>query len=274
MRLLRPDALNEAFGGRFANLSMNSATAYEQWRIAEVFARNHRAAKTVIAGIDIVWCEDTKTPEKYTFRRFPEWMYDANRWNDVAHMLEFKTFEVLGRQAGYMLGLREARYGPDGYRSFLPPQDRYDLEKARRNIYGEAGPGKARPVNTGEPPGPPPVFGSHGYLESLLNAFPETTRKVLVFVPYHAHHQPPPGSRAAGVWDVCRARVAEVARAVPNTTILDFMIASPITMRDENYWDPLHYTNAVAEWLARLIAAGAKGVKAPGGEYRILFPEG
>ncbi|MEQ1890688.1 MAG: hypothetical protein ABL951_16165, partial [Alphaproteobacteria bacterium] len=65
-RLLRPDVLNSLFSARFANLSMNSATAYEQFRLAEVFARHHPAAKTVIFGIDLVWCTPGKEIEKYT----------------------------------------------------------------------------------------------------------------------------------------------------------------------------------------------------------------
>src|SRR4051812_39210368 len=40
-RLLRPVVLDRAFGARFANLSMNAATAYEQARLLEVFIREH-----------------------------------------------------------------------------------------------------------------------------------------------------------------------------------------------------------------------------------------
>ena len=40
-RLLRPSALDRLLDARFVNLSMNSATAYEQWRILELFLRHH-----------------------------------------------------------------------------------------------------------------------------------------------------------------------------------------------------------------------------------------
>jgi len=272
MRLIPPERLDALFDARFANLSMNSATAYEQMRIGQLFASHHPVARYLIVGIDIVWCEDMEAPEKYTFRRFPEWMYDGNPWNDVAHLLEFKTFEVVGRQAGYMLGLRDARYGRDGYRSFLPPPEEYDLGKARQNIYGNP---EGRPQKTehkaAQTPGPEPVFGSHAYLKSLLRAFPPGTRKLLVFVPYHVYRQYRGNTREARVWNACRNRVSGIAKHFENTTVLDFMITSPITTRDENYWDPLHYSNVVADRLAGLIARGADGQPAPNGEYRVLF---
>lgn len=270
MRLVAPDWVNRAIGGQFANLSMNSATAYEQMKIAQVFARHHPAARTLIVGIDIVWCETGESVDKYTFRRFPEWMYDANPWNDLQHLLEFKTFEVLGRQAGYLLGLRQARYGQDGYRNFLPPASAYDLEKARLNIYGPEGRKTSSagndPVRTDKIT---PKFPTHGYLKDLLAAFPQQTRKVLVLVPYHRHHQPAPGSERAMVWQACTDRIAAIAGQFKNAMLLDFMIDSPITRKDENYWDPLHYTNEVAEEFAGLIAMGMSGRQAPSGEYRI-----
>lgn len=270
MRLIPPDAVNRAIGGRFANLSMNSATAYEQMKIGQVFAQHHPAAKTLIVGIDIVWCETGEKVEKYTFRRFPEWMYDASPWNDLLQLLEFKTFEVLGRQAGYLLGLRGSRYGQDGYRNFLPPPSSYDLKKARLNIYGPEGkraPLAASSADSGKAVAP--KFPAHDYLYELLAAFPQQTRKVLVLVPYHRHHQPAPGTERAMVWEVCADRIAAIAQKFNNAVFLDFMIGSPITRKDENYWDALHTTNGVAEQVARLIATGMSGKPAPNGEYRI-----
>lgn len=273
-RLLRPDAFNKTFAARFANLSMNSARAYEQARLFEVFVRAHRAPKFVIVGLDTVWCERGEKLTKYTFRRFPEWMYDANPWNDVPHLLEFKTFEVAGRQAAYLLGLRKPRYGYDGYANFLPPAREYDLNKARKSIYGAAGPRQRK-----APAVPPPgieskraswSYPSHPLLEGILNALPDTTRKILLFMPYHTYHQPIANTREGALWEECKARIADMARRHANTVVLDFMIPSPITRRDENYWDRLHYTVEIADRLAGLIARGARLKPAPNGEYVIL----
>lgn len=274
-RLLDPAVLNKEMGGRFANLSMNSATAYEQLRLAQVFARHHQRAKYLIVGIDVVWCE-TGQSEKYTFRRFPEWMYDDNPWNDIRHLLEFKTFEVLGRQAGYLLGLRGPRYGLDGYRSFLPPRSEYDLKKAREKIYGSAEP-LVKKASASAPAGIEEkraswTFGSHSLLKRMLGAFPAETRKLLVFVPYHHFHLPAENSVGEARWNECRDRITRLARQIPNAAVLDFMMPSPITTRDENYWDPLHFSDDVAARFARLIADGAAGNPAPDGEYRILTP--
>ncbi len=277
MRLLPPVALNAAFAARFANLSMNSATAYEQMRIVEVFARNHRQPKRLIMGMDVVWCEVGEGFEKYTFRRFPEWMYDTNPWNDVLHMLEFKTVEVLVRQAGYLLGWRKARYGNDGYRNFLPPRDQYDLTKVRQKIYGAS---YKPPVKAAVTPSAAVDFKPHLWnypsltlLEKTLSVLPADTRKILVFVPYHRHHQPASHTRSGAKWSECKKRVANIAGRHPNSVVLDFMIPSPITTRDENYWDPLHYSVSVADRLARLVAAGASGNPAPHGEYIVLEQE-
>ena len=49
-RLLRPVVLNAEFGARFANLSMNAATAYEQSRLMAVFRTAHPAARVVMVG--------------------------------------------------------------------------------------------------------------------------------------------------------------------------------------------------------------------------------
>ncbi len=273
-RLLRPDVLNEGFRAKFANLSMNSATAYEQSRILEIFARHRSAPKVLLLGLDIVWCEVSAELEKYTFRKFPEWMYDDNPWNDAFHMLEFKTFEVLVRKLGFLLGLRSARYGDDGYINFLPQLSKYDLELARRKIYGASYP---PPVKAAQTPPPAVDFKPRSWtypalvrLDSNLGVLPADTRKILVFVPYHRHRQPAPHTRSGAQWAECKKRVAKIAKRHPNSVVLDFMIPSPITIHDENYWDPLHYKVSVADRFARLIADGASGKTAPGGEYVVL----
>ena len=43
-RSLRPVELDPLFNAHFVNLAMNSATAYEQWRLGMLFARRHPQA--------------------------------------------------------------------------------------------------------------------------------------------------------------------------------------------------------------------------------------
>jgi hypothetical protein len=40
----------------------------------------------------------------------------------------------------------------------------------------------------------------------------------------------------------------------PDTQVLDFMIESPVTVRDDNYWDHLHYRTEVAAKVAAVLA--------------------
>ncbi len=260
-RLLRPAKLDEVLGGNFANLSLNDGTAYEQSQILKLFARHHRDARTVIFGIDIVWC-DPRRNYKFTIRPFPPWLYDENAANDLAHIFNLPAFEVAGRQIGFLLGWRPGKYAPDGYANFLPPAADYDLARARRNLYGEAEPRRHAPVN-------PPVTLSedqraawnvptHALMREMLAALPERTRKILVFVPYHHFNQAVPGSRQAAFWRECKRRLTAIAGEFASTHVLDFMIASDITLRDENYWDQLHTTVETADRVSELIAEGVR----------------
>ncbi len=269
VRLLRPAKLDEALGGRFVNLSLNSGTAYEQWRILDLFARRHADARTVVLGIDIVWCTVQESYEKFTSRPFPPWLYDENRWNDLLYVFNLPTLEEAGRQLAFLAGLRPMKYGRDGYMDFLPPKSAYDLGRAQRAIYGEGGPRRKAPAT---PPVAPTAaerarwtYATHRLLRDMLAALPERAEKVLVFVPYHHFHQAAPGSLAAARWDECKRRVTGIAAEFANTHVLDFMIASKITLRDENYWDVLHYSAEVADRIAELIARGLRERKgAPG----------
>lgn len=272
--LLNPDTLNAAMGTHIANLSMSSARAYEQAQLYKVFLNAHPMPNTLLIGLDVVWCKTGTTLEKYTFRRFPEWMYDENPWNDYLHFLEVRTLNTLFRKTGFLLGLREARFGSDGYYDFLPPPSQYDLARARYHLVK----GKEHRLN-----GRSPTAGNlgqiqkdwkfppHDLLKELLDATPVKTRKVLVFVPYHHLHQPEPDTTEFARWLSCKNKIRDIAAAHANTVVLDFMIPSPITTTDENYWDPLHYNRRVAELFARLIGRGAKGISAPDGEYSILL---
>lgn len=121
IRLLKPTLLNEVLGGRFVNLAKTSSTAYEQRKIQQLFMRDHNDPRTLLVGVDKVWCAPTGIAERYTHRPFPEWLYDENPWNDLPQIFDSATLEQAARQLEYQLGRREPRYGFDGYRDFLPP---------------------------------------------------------------------------------------------------------------------------------------------------------
>ena len=261
-RLLRPEKLDEALGGHFANLSMNSATAYEQEQIFDLFMRHHPSPRTVLIGIDVVWCGTGDTLEKFTPRPFPPWLYDENRWNDLLHVFNMHIIEEVGRLIGYFLGLRDARYGIDGYGNFLPPRSKYDLARVRKALYGEQGPQQRPPSSAASVVGAAERrswrFPALPLLTEMLSAVPAGTRKIAVFVPYHYYSQPVEGSREAARWEECKRRVTGIVQAAGNGHALDFMLRSKITLDDENYWDPLHYGVKTADRLVDLIAAGVE----------------
>lgn len=101
-RLLRPEQLNGLLGASFVNLSMNSGTPYEQSQIFNLFARHHPRARAIIFAIDNPWCGSEDGYAKFTFRRFPPWLYDEDRWNDFLHLLDFMiSSDITERDENY-----------------------------------------------------------------------------------------------------------------------------------------------------------------------------
>lgn len=277
-RLLQPQQLNPLFNARFVNLSMNDATAWEEAQVFAVFRRHHPDPRAVVFGIDAVWCTPGEDYRRLTPRPFPEWMYDANPWNDLLHLFNLPALEETGRQAAYLAGLRKPKYGKDGYTTFLPPDSDYDPARARQLIYGVDGGVPMRQA----PQIPPVVFSEaearavkfpmHGLLDDMLGGLPAVTLKILAIMPYHHRHQPQPGSRRAAEWAECKRRLVATAAKTPNAHIVDFMIESEITRRDENYWDPLHYTQAVAALITQSLVDAVRERRDRQGFYRYFGP--
>lgn len=273
-RLLQPRALDPLFDARFVNLAMNDATAWEEAQIFAVFRRHHPNPRVLLLGVDGVWCTAGADFRRLTPRPFPAWMYDGDRWNDLLHLFNLPALEETGRQAAYLMGLRKPKYGKDGYTTFLPPDSNYDLTRARANIYAADGGVPTPPV-----PVVPPVtlnetaarelnFPMHGLLAEMIGGLPPATLKILAIMPYHIRYQPAPGSRHAAEWAECKRRLWALVGRTPNAHIVDFMIESQITRRDENYWDPFHYTQAVAAILTQAIGDAMRERRDRQGFYR------
>ena len=263
-RLLRPAMLDEAFGARFANLAMNSGTAWEQSEMLALFTRSRAAPRVVLVGLDQEWC-DSGPLRRLTPRPFPAWMYGDNLWRGYGEILNPFAAEEAGKQALAMLGLARARYGRDGYANFLPDDARYDAARAAAGLV----PPPAAPAAAEAPAF---AFAPLALLAERLAALPAETRVVLFFVPYHVSAQAQPGSAEAQRWAACRTAVARIAAARPGTVVADFMIPSPITREDTHYWDPLHYRIGIADRLARGLAEAAAGRALPEGDFVLLVP--
>ena len=248
-RLLQPAQLNPSFGARFVNLAMNSATAWEQVQLLGVFLRAHAAPRVVVMDIDMAWCEGTA--ERLTPRPFPAWMYGGDRWAGYREVLTPYAVQEAANQFAVMMGLKRLRYGLDGYTSFVPPDAAYDP--------GRVDAAFARwPVPDAAPslPGDAYTLPALALLGPALAAIPGTARVVLFFPPIQVEQQGVPGSRTAARWAVCKRAVREVAGT--RATVVDMLVASPITSTRANYWDPLHYRAAVAAEIAATLAAAGR----------------
>jgi hypothetical protein len=263
VRLLEPAKLSGLFGGSFANLAMNSATPWEQLQIADLFLRRTPAPRTIIWGLDPLWCEPDATTERkrLTFRGFPATFYDDNPWNDWPEYLNLKSIEIAWRMMMYRLGFMPERYRNDGYEVFTPPEATYDLARAQGHIWDGH---RERKVVPQVPPAEPGAaergswsFPALAWLDAMLARLPRETAVILASPPVHVAVQPPQGSAGAAYESGCKAAVADVARR-HNAMALDFRIASDVTTVDSNYWDPLHYRLPIADRLADALAAAWK----------------
>ena len=245
-RLLQPRQLDPLFGTRFVNLAMNSATAWEQVQLLRVFLRAHPAPKVVMIGLDAAWCAGFV--EKLTPRPFPAWMYGDDRWAGYRDMLTPYAVQEAANQFAVMVGWKRPTYGLDGYTRFVPPDSQYDPARVAAAFARWAVP-DARPATAQD------IYPLPGLdlLRPALEMMPKTARVILYFPPINVQQQGVPGSRAAAGWAACKAAVIGVARR-SGAEVLDFMIRSGLTSSRANYWDPLHYRQAVAAQLAVLLA--------------------
>ena len=259
-RMLRPADLDGRFGARFANLAMNSATAWEQSRMLALFARTHPAPRAVLVGLDGAWCQ--RTPPQSSGRPFPAWMYDGSPWRGYLEIANLYAVQEAANQFAVLTGLKRRRYGRDGYTSFLPDDRRYDPARAAAMF---AAMGEAPNL-----PASPVTLPAMADLAASLAALPPQTRKILVFMPSEITQHGAPGSDIAALLAACKAAAVDIARATPGSLVVDFQISSPITLARDNYWDPLHYRIGIADRIMQDLGDALAGRAGP--DDRILWP--
>jgi len=278
MRLLDPQKLSRGLDARFVNLAMNAATPWEQLQIAALFRDHIRAPKRVIWGLDVTWCEPdaTEPARRVTPRPVPAWLSRDVRWSDWPRLLNLTNLEIAGRLMAYRLGWTRERIRGDGYEVFTPPEASYDLARARGHIYAGSG---GRPVDLAPIVPPQTVaaadragwhFPALAWLEEAIVAFPKETQVMLVLPPAHLMNYPREGSAGWERYATCKAAIAALAQR-HGATVVDYAHASPITARDENYWDPLHFRLPIADRFGEdLVAIGKGSQPLPDGAARVL----
>ena len=267
-RLLRPVVLDPLFDARFANLAVNDATPYEQRRLMALFIAAHPDARAIILGVDVRWCTTGAPDVKFTPRPFPAWMYAHghwyDRWRGYLEMFNLYAVQEAGQQFGMLTGIKPPTYGRDGYTSFVPPDSEYDPAKVAQHMQGTV---------PDDPPGAdarngPPTQWRFPELEALrerLARLSPQTQRILFFVPNNHRLEPPASGPVASAWAACKEHAVAL---FPDALVVDFMIPSPITLNDSNYWDPRHYRVGIADRIARGLAAAAAGDVSA--DYRIL----
>lgn len=259
-RLLDPQALDAAFGVRFANLAMNAATPDEQTRLATLFLAR-RPIRAVLFGLDATWC--SADPPARTANAFPDWLYADRAPGDVLRQVNLRSVTTAVRTGLADLGLARPRIRGDGYAVFTPPDEHYDLGRAQAHI-------RAGTVDATADDRLDALMPALTRLDDLLGRLPAEALKVVAFMPVHAAAQGPPDSAAGRRAEACKARTAMIGKR-RGAVVVDFRLISPLTTRDENYWDALHYRLPVAARLVSdLKAAVATGRDAPDGVYRVL----
>ncbi|TCR66526.1 hypothetical protein [Bosea sp. BK604] len=280
MRLLDPAILSQGLGAHVVNLAMNAATPWEQLQMVELFTRKTVAPKMVLWGIDQTWCDaDATTPEKrLTPRPFPPWLYDDKRWNDWPELINLTTLEIAARLFMHKLGYMPERIRGDGYEVFTPPEEQYDLARARFHLFQHTG-GVAPELS----PIVPPIavgaeeraawrFPALDWLDSAFAALPASTQKLIVLPPLHLGGLPREGSAGWQHYAACKAALGTIAGR-HGAVIVDYAHASPITRDDANYWDPLHFRLPIARRVeADLIAVAHGGEPTADGAARVLQP--
>lgn len=260
-RLLDPADLDGAFGGRFANLAVNAATPDEQMRLAGLFL-DRGPPRAVLFALDATWC--AADPPARTANAFPDWLYAAGAPWGTLRQVSLRGLGVAARAGLARLGMSRPRIRADGYAVFTPPDSTYDAARAGARIRDGATDSSAR---ADAPDAPMPALDR---LDGLLDRIPGDALKLVAFMPVHVAAQGAPGTPAGSREAACKARVAAIGGR-RGAVVVDFRRASPVTTRDENYWDALHYRLPVAARIvAGLKAAVATGANDPAGVYRVL----
>jgi hypothetical protein len=271
--MLRPEELNRTLGGRFANLAISAGTAWEQTQLMRFFASHAREPiRTIIVGIDQVWCEPSQATARLTEHPFPIWEYDDNPWNDYANLLNTRAIAHAAMQLAMIAGLRRPPYPDDGYLHFMPDDQSYDLDRARQHIY--ASPNQPRAADLVLPdPGPRPadwIYPDLALLGGALDRFPKESRIILMVMPAHLARFADTKNWATQVY--CKAAAVELARQRTNVTVVDFMLPDRLTRDDSAYWDSVHFRIGRVPELVEALGSVVKNKSTNGDIFKVLWP--
>jgi hypothetical protein len=254
--LLNPRDLDALLGGHFVSLAIWGGTAWEQWKAAGLFARHHPSTRTIVLGLDAFWCSGEIPPHRPS-EQFQEWMYRKTSLVDIRRLFHTSVLWDTLEQIDYILKLKISKTAANGFETFLPPDDRYDLKYVYTQIYGAEQPKPIPLINNTEVA---KLMLSHKYpnliyMKEILGSFSTSTMKILMFSPMHVYLRNSNGVDTVAMYEGCKQAVVGLAQQYPNTLVIDFMIDSPLTRNDNNFWDGPHYNAKTGKKIIELMAA-------------------
>jgi hypothetical protein len=240
VELLDPVDLNTLFGGSFVNLSIWGGSAWEQNLAGQLFARHHPFARTIILGIDSYWCGGGIQP-RMSPNQFQEWMYRETSPADIPRLFHMAALWDSWEQLDYIRHLRKSAAAVDGFEDIFAHNE-YSLKRARERIYGTPEPKPIPVIDQAEVAtlSKNHPYPNHVYLPEILDALPLSTAKILYFVPLHIYGLNSAGTDTVAMYEGCKSSIVEIAKRYRNILVLDFMIDSPMTRDDQNFWDRAH----------------------------------
>jgi hypothetical protein len=254
-----PARLEAAFGGRFANVAVHGATPYEQMRVLALVLRQKPAPRMVILGLDDIWCTE---PARYHPQvQFPEWLFEDSRLGYFTHLLNWRAVELARRKLEIAWVAPKKRVAPNGFNDDLPADATWSLEKAMPRLTADV---ERAAASIGASSNLPAAFPAVSLLKAALSQMTGATQLLVVLMPTYL---PREATQIAS--DACKSLIADVVRTRGGAA-LDFMLPSAWTRNASNFWDRLHFRQAIAEDLPRQMREGLDGHQSQEGFYRKL----
>jgi len=226
--------LSAASGRTFTHLTQEATFAGDQLKMAQLFvaARAGRSAMIVHVIDDGVWCNPARGTTAY---KMPWWLYERSDLQYLRNIFSADSLRAAALRVSMLLGLRPRNaLRSDGYALWLPR----DTAELRQEMLRAP-----RPKNVAAVDAPFPNLDD---LARTLQGFDAAVVVVLFMPPVFAGALPVAGSPAEARLAACKARVAAIVAARPNTAFVDALTDRESVRNPNNFIDATHYLDPVA----------------------------
>lgn len=241
---IEPDRLNALTGRRFVQLSVPGLGPDNTLTLVRTFVREHPGrTRTLAFALSSLWCQ-TEESELQRYPDFPGWLYEADDTQYLRNILSLDAVQAAFLRLAIRLGLARESARRDGY-----------VTREGRGIWTPERVANLSSISRLSPPRNAETFPALARLAALVNALDPRVEVVLLWMPYHVAILPLPGSPAAAWLGKCKAAAAAIAKARPNTVMIDRMRDDEVTRNAHNFWDATHARDDVMRMLEKDIAA-------------------